>query len=453
MKKLKPVWWLFASVVWLSCMTIQTQAAQVVKPTASVLFSDPNTLIPVNLTYAVTAPDTENSAGLGLRVHYDSNVLELVNQTPYTNQLQPIGAISDDTQNFDGDLTTDKYWVLAWVDINAAWPGVSQTPLSLLSSQFRAKTGFTGMTAIRLSTSATAQATSFQTSPFIICAKPIVTMTATDALANEKNANTASFQINLATPLPTACGNLSIHYQVTGTATAGSDYVALTGTVIVPAGSQQASILLSPLADNQTEVDEMVSLSLQATSQYQLGSNTQASVTIQDASADALPSVLLTSAKLQVLEGTDTSLKLTVARQAKDLSQTLTVYLQATGSATVGSDYQALPSLLVLPVGQAKTSLVVNLLNDALQEPNETLKISLQANAAYQLSELKAVDLVLLDDELRLNTDLPLSQAQAKAQSIPTLSEYMLLLLTVGFALLAGTQPRLNRAWKQGAKP
>jgi hypothetical protein len=87
--------------------------------------------------------------------------------------------------------------------------------------------------------------------------------------------------------------------------------------------------------------------------------------------------------------------------------------------------------------------------NDTWQEQNETLTISLAADPRYYLSELNTIDLLLLDDEARLNTDLLLNPVNT--QSIPTLSESMLLLLIIGFALLACTHPRLTQS-KQGAK-
>lgn len=436
MNKLKPLVWCCASISWLAVPN--TQAAQSVKPTGSIVFAASQTTIPVNLSYSLTTPDTENSAGLGLRIHYNSKVLDLVSQTPYANQLQPIGALTDDTQNLDGDANTDKYWVLAWVDLNAAWPGTGITPLNLLSSNFRTKAGFTGSSTIRFSASMTAKNTSFQTTPLVVCAKPDVSLLATDAVANEKDANTASFQVSLATPLPTDCGNLTINYQVSGNAIAGSDYTALSGRVIIPTGSQQANILLTPLADTQLEADELITLTLQSSNNYQLTSSTQASATLQDAASNTVPSISLTSAKLQVLEGVDSSVELTVLRQTNDLSKDLTVYLQASGSATLGSDYQALPSSVVIPAGQNKTKLNVSLLNDTQQEPSEALKISLQANTAYQLSDLNSVALSLLDDESRSNTNLALNQA--KPQSIPSLSRPMLILLSSCLALLALTQ-------------
>ncbi|WP_298609854.1 Calx-beta domain-containing protein [uncultured Thiothrix sp.] len=448
MNQLKPLICFLASLSWLVAPSVQ--AAQSVQPVVTTVFADSQATVPVNLSYTVTSPDTENTVGLALRVHYNSTALDFVNQTPYASQLQPIGTLSDDTQNLDGDLSTDKYWVLAWVDINATWPGTGKTPLNLLSSNFKTKAGFAGSTAVRLTAASTANNTNFQTSPLVICAKPTVSISASDALANEKNTNTASFQVSLAAALPLECGNLKVNYQVTGTATAGSDYTALTGSVTIPAGSQQATILATPLADSSTEADESIILTLQTNNNYQLASSTQASAILQDASVSSLPTVTLTSAKTQVLEGTDTSLNLTLTRQTNDLSQALTVYLQTSGSATVGSDYQALPSSVTILAGQTQANLVLNLLNDTQQEQQESLKINLTTNSAYQLADLSRLDLTLLDDETLSNTDLALNSNNA--QSIPSLSQSMLIVLSTLLALLAFTQARLRQRLKLGAK-
>lgn len=448
MNQLKPLICFLASLSWLVAPSVQ--AAQSVQPVVTTVFADSQATVPVNLTYTVTSPDTENTVGLALRVHYNSTALDFVNQTPYASQLQPIGTLSDDTQNLDGDLSTDKYWVLAWVDINATWPGTGKTPLNLLSSNFKTKAGFAGSTAVRLTAASTANNTNFQTSPLVICAKPTVSISAADALANEKNTNTASFQVSLAAALPLECGNLKVNYQVTGTATAGSDYTALTGSVTIPAGSQQATILATPLADSSTEADESIILTLQTNNNYQLASSTQASAILQDASVSSLPTVTLTSAKTQVLEGTDTSLNLTLTRQTNDLSQALTVYLQTSGSATVGSDYQALPSSVTILAGQTQANLVLNLLNDTQQEQQESLKINLTTDSAYQLADLSRLDLTLLDDETLSNTDLALNSNNA--QSIPSLSQSMLIVLSTFLALLAFTQARLRQRLKLGAK-
>ena len=444
MKQCTYITWCLAAGI--SIVTAPAFAAQIVTPTESLIFANPQTSIPYTLMYRVSSPDSETSTGLGIRVHYNSTALELTDQTPYTSQLQPLGLLSDDTQDYDADPTTDKYWILSWIDFAATWPGLGKTPTTLLSSHFKTKADFSGATTLRLTASATAQNTLFESSALTICAKPIVSVIALDATAREGSTDTGSFQIKLANPLPAACGNLNINYQVTGTATAGNDYLALSGSATINAGSQQTDLIVNALADSLTESAESVNVALQAASNYQLASNNNATVTIQDVNSATLPSVLITSSKLQLIEGQDTTVNLTISRQTTDSSQALTVYLQATGTATVGSDYAALPSSVVIPAGQAKANLALTLLNDSAQEPNETLKISLQANSNYQLADLSAVNLTVIDDELNNNTSLQWDQAgSTKPNAIPTLSSVALVLLSLGLILLVAVyRPHLN---------
>src|SRR5690606_6267631 len=60
--------------------------------------------------------------------------------------------------------------------------------------------------------------------------------------------------------------DLSVDYTVAGTATAGTDYESLGGTVAIPVGSSSASISVTPLDDTTREPDETVEISLTGTS-------------------------------------------------------------------------------------------------------------------------------------------------------------------------------------------
>jgi subtilase family serine protease/subtilisin family serine protease len=51
---------------------------------------------------------------------------------------------------------------------------------------------------------------------------------------------------------------LEVKFSVSGTATAGSDYVALPPSIIIPAGSASATLLVTPLDDPVAEANEMV---------------------------------------------------------------------------------------------------------------------------------------------------------------------------------------------------
>lgn len=59
---------------------------------------------------------------------------------------------------------------------------------------------------------------------------------------------------------------LTVNYSVSGTATAGTDYAALSGSVGIPVGSDSATIDVTPVVDDLLEDDETVSIMLTGTS-------------------------------------------------------------------------------------------------------------------------------------------------------------------------------------------
>jgi subtilase family serine protease len=83
-----------------------------------------------------------------------------------------------------------------------------------------------------------------------------------------------------------------VSYLVTGTATAGVDYVALPGSVTIPAGSDSATIEIAPINDPFAEPGETVTLTLNTDAAYIIGAPSQALVTI--VSDDAPPDFLVT---------------------------------------------------------------------------------------------------------------------------------------------------------------
>ena len=84
---------------------------------------------------------------------------------------------------------------------------------------------------------------------------------------------------------------LTVNYTVAGTATAGSDYTALAGSVVIPAGSLTATVTVTPINDTAVEPDETVVATLGANAAYTVGAAASATVTIQ--SEDALPTVTI----------------------------------------------------------------------------------------------------------------------------------------------------------------
>jgi hypothetical protein len=91
---------------------------------------------PVSVTVGYDVSDADSSlTGLGLRVHYDSSVLtfvELSNVLSADNIES--GSVNNDTDDEDGDASTDKYVTASWASLFGSWPG--SLPADLLTATF-----------------------------------------------------------------------------------------------------------------------------------------------------------------------------------------------------------------------------------------------------------------------------------------------------------------------------
>src|SRR5688572_26322531 len=76
--------------------------------------------------------------------------------------------------------------------------------------------------------------------------------------------------------------SLAVQYTVGGSATNGVDYQTLSGTLTIPAGNSSASLVVIPKDDAAVEGTETVSVTLEATSAYTLGSPATATAPILD---------------------------------------------------------------------------------------------------------------------------------------------------------------------------
>jgi len=76
---------------------------------------------------------------------------------------------------------------------------------------------------------------------------------------------------------------ITIPYSVSGTASQGVDYVMLPGTITIPAGKRTALIDVTPLSDAEVEPAENIVVTLHPGTNYNLGSPSQGTVTIDDA--------------------------------------------------------------------------------------------------------------------------------------------------------------------------
>lgn len=108
---------------------------------------------------------------------------------------------------------------------------------------------------------------------------PTVSLQVSDAGCGEFNQNTGAFAVYRTGSTAAA---LTVNYTVGGTATSGSDYTALAGSVTIAAGASSAAIVVTPVDDSNVESIETVTVTLAQSITYQLGFTYSQSVDIVD---------------------------------------------------------------------------------------------------------------------------------------------------------------------------
>ncbi len=113
--------------------------------------------------------------------------------------------------------------------------------------------------------------------PAICLGGPTVSVAASDPTATEAGPTSGAFTV---TRVGDTSAALAVRYSVGGTATPGSDYAALLGTVSLAAGQTIATIAVVPNDDTEVEGDETVVMTLVADPAYDIGVPAAATVTI-----------------------------------------------------------------------------------------------------------------------------------------------------------------------------
>jgi hypothetical protein len=188
--------------------------------------------------------------------------------------------------------------------------------------------------------------------------------------------------------------NLVVFYSVSGTAVAGTDYVPLLNSVTIPAGSAWANITLTPLHNNLSEGDVLVTVSLTNQFDYDVGTPASATILIHD---DHLPTVSISAPVDTISEQGNITGEFRVSRGSFTTGD-LTVFLAISGTATPGADYLPLDSTVVIPNGASSVTLDVIAFHDLLWEVTEDVVVTIQTNSNYNVGSPATARVHILDD-------------------------------------------------------
>ena len=174
-----------------------------------------------------------------------------------------------------------------------------------------------------------------------------------------------------------ASGSVTVDYATSdGTAAAGDDYTAKSGTLSFSTGSTTKTITV-PIADDETdESDETFTITLSNASGAELGTRT-ATGTIHNraVAVGTTPTLSITGGRGK--EGDEASITFTI-RLDKAASGSVNVdYATADGTAEAGDDYTAKSGTLTFGAGETSKTIRVDIADDVVNESDETFTVTL----------------------------------------------------------------------------
>jgi choice-of-anchor B domain-containing protein len=180
-----------------------------------------------------------------------------------------------------------------------------------------------------------------------------------------------------------------------GTATAGLDYVAASGTLTFAPGATVQPIDVTMLSDTIPELPETFFVNLSAPAGATLA-DAQGVATILD--NDTTPSLALADATIEEGDQGTRQLVFTVT-QSQAIAETTTVgFFTTSGTAVAPSDFTAASGTLSFPAGTTSQTISITVQGDPTDESDETFSVDLLAPAGATIANGHALGTIIDDD-------------------------------------------------------
>jgi hypothetical protein len=242
---------------------------------------------------------------------------------------------------------------------------------------------------------------------------PTVSVGNASVVEGDLGTTTLSLPVTLSGP---SGREVDVDYATSGgTATAGSDYTATSGTLVFAAGEISKQIDVTVAGDLWVESNETFTVTLSSPFNADLGTSVATGTITND---DANPKLVVGDAvKLEGNSGT-TPLTFTVAMVPVSVSDVTVDYATSDGTATAGSDYTGASGTLTIPAGQTSGTIAVSVSGDKTVEPNETLTLTLSNPVGATIVVGAAAGTILNDDRIvtTLSTKLVKGRTAIKAK-------------------------------------
>lgn len=193
-------------------------------------------------------------------------------------------------------------------------------------------------------------------------------------------------------------GTVSVDYSINnGTAIAGDDFTATSGTLTFASEETRKEIVVPILDDTIPETDETFSLFIGNAVGAELGEIRTAIVTIEDNDATELSTLAFSQAEYNFNED-QSEATITVIRTGNGNETVLVDYASNDDYARAGSDYTAVSGTLTFAPGETSKSFTIPLLDDNLPELDEALSLTLRNPVGIELGLQDNARLIIEED-------------------------------------------------------
>ena len=220
-----------------------------------------------------------------------------------------------------------------------------------------------------------------------------------------------------------------------GTAISGVDFLEASGTVKVPSGEVSGSIAIPLINDILFEDRESFVVEL-ASPQFVKLAGASATGTIED--DDGIPSLAVAS--VVAPEGSE-STQFVISASHPSSRRISFRYATVSGTAQPSEDFSSLQGTAFLNPGEIETTVRVDLIDDEVDEDNETFTLRLSDPVGAELAAATGTVTILDDDEapLVLVSARPQSEGEGMFVFELSLSEASARTAVIGYEVAAGT--------------
>ena len=185
-------------------------------------------------------------------------------------------------------------------------------------------------------------------------------------------------------------GSLSVGFDLSGTATAWSDY-SPPFSVTFGNGAATVDVTVAATNDTTSEETETVTFTVHVGVDYTVGTPASATINIFDNDAQVVSVAKIADAAEGGANGT---LQFT---RTGDLSSSLTANISVGGTATSGTDYTALGTTVTFAANSATTNVTVTPTDDTVYDVNETVTATVASGTGYTVGSSSAASVNIAD--------------------------------------------------------